>query len=178
MEGPRRLGSRREVTFRYYLRVRYVECDAQKVVFNSRYGEYVDVAINEFLRAIGVLDDFVSGHLDFQLVKQTIEWKAPARFDEVLELSIAATRLGTTSFTVGTAFRIAGDVPVIVSVETVYVLVDGRTLTKLPLPDWLRAALERGAPGRTTDHAGYFPLRPPPVPELRPERRPKQRVSP
>ena len=29
--------------FRYYLRVRYIECDAQKVVFNSRYSEYVDV---------------------------------------------------------------------------------------------------------------------------------------
>ena len=95
--------------FRYYLRVRYIECDAQKVVFNSRYSEYVDVSINEFLRAIGVLPEFVDGHLDFQLVKQTIEWKAPARFDQVLELSIAATRLGTTSFTVRTDFRIAGD---------------------------------------------------------------------
>ena len=94
--------------FRYYLRVRYIECDAQKVVFNSRYGEYVDVSINEFLRAIGVLKQFVEGDLDFQLVKQTIEWKAPARFDQVLELSIAATRLGNTSFTVGTEFRIAG----------------------------------------------------------------------
>ena len=93
--------------FRYYLRVRYGECDAQKVVFNSRYSDYVDVSINEFLRAIGILADFVSGHLDFQLVKQTIEWKAPARFDQVLELSIMATRLGTTSFTLATEFRIA-----------------------------------------------------------------------
>ncbi|MFP5307388.1 MAG: acyl-CoA thioesterase, partial [Gammaproteobacteria bacterium] len=25
-------------SFRYYLRVRYGECDAQKVVFNARYG--------------------------------------------------------------------------------------------------------------------------------------------
>ena len=25
--------------FRYYLRVRYQECDAQHVVFNARYGE-------------------------------------------------------------------------------------------------------------------------------------------
>ena len=118
--------------FRYYLRVRYVECDAQKVVFNSRYGEYVDVAINEFIRAIGVLPAFVEGGLDFQLVKQTIEWKAPARFDQVLELSIAPIRLGTTSFTVGTTFRIAGDERVIVTVETVYVLVDARTLTQAP----------------------------------------------
>lgn len=30
--------------FRYYLRVRYGECDAQKVVFNARYGDYVDLA--------------------------------------------------------------------------------------------------------------------------------------
>jgi len=146
--------------FRYYLRVRYIECDAQKVVFNSRYGEYVDVSINEFLRAIGVLPEFVDGRLDFQLVKQTVEWKAPARFDQVLELSIATTRLGTTSFTVGTEFRIAGDDRVAVTVETVYVLVDAHTLTKLPLPEALRAALQDGAAGRVTDHAAYLDERP------------------
>jgi acyl-CoA thioester hydrolase len=144
--------------FRYYLRVRYIECDAQKVVFNSRYAEYVDVSINEFLRAIGVMKEFLEGYLDFQLVKQTVEWRAPARFDQVLELSIAATRLGNTSFTLGTDFRIAGgDGKVIVTVETVYVLVDGRTLSKLPLPDTLRAALQDGAAGGVTDHAAYFP---------------------
>jgi acyl-CoA thioester hydrolase len=142
--------------FRYYLRVRYVECDAQKVVFNSRYGEYVDVAINEFIRAIGWLPAFVEGGLDFQLVKQTIEWKAPGRFDQVLELSIAPFRLGTTSFTVGTTFRIAGDERVIASVETVYVLVDARTLSKVPLPDPLRAALQAGAAGKVTDHAAFL----------------------
>ena len=142
--------------FRYYLRVRYIECDAQKVVFNSRYSEYVDVSINEFLRAIGVLPDFLAGTLDFQLVKQTVDWKAPARFDQVLELSIAASRLGTTSFTIVTTFRIAGDEKAIVTAETVYVLVDGTTLTKLALPDSLRAALQQGAAGRVTDHAAFL----------------------
>jgi acyl-CoA thioester hydrolase len=141
--------------FRYYLRVRYIECDAQKVVFNSRYSEYVDVGINEFLRAAGVLDQFTSGPLDFQLVKQTVEWRAPARFDQVLELQIAARRLGNTSFTVATEFRVAGDDRVIVSVETIYVLVDAKTLTKQPLPDAIRAALQQGAAGRTTDHAAH-----------------------
>jgi acyl-CoA thioester hydrolase len=143
------------IPFRYYLRVRYIECDAQKVVFNSRYSEYVDVGINEFLRAAGVLGDFITGPLDFQLVKQTVEWKAPARFDQVLELRIAATRLGTTSFTIGTEFRVAGEERVVVTVETIYVLVDGKTLTKLPLPDAIRVALQEGAAGRITDHAGY-----------------------
>jgi acyl-CoA thioester hydrolase len=144
--------------FTYFLRVRYIECDAQKVVFNSRYAEYVDVGINEFLRAAGVLDEFVHGQLDFQLVKQTVEWKAPARFDQVLELAIAAKHLGNTSFTLTTAFRVldqrtAADQPPIVTVETVYVLVDAATLTKLPLPDRIRTALAEGARGKTTDHA-------------------------
>src|SRR5262245_20066382 len=142
--------------FRYYLRVRYIECDAQRVVFNSRYAEYVDVAITEFLRAAGIVNEFIHGDLDFQLVKQTVEWKAPARYDQVLELSVTAKHLGNTSFTVLTEFRIAepaGDDRVIVTIETVYVLVDAKTLTKMPLPERIRLALRDGAAGKYTDHA-------------------------
>jgi len=142
--------------FRYYLRVRYGECDAQKVVFNSRYAEYVDIATSEFLRAIGFGPAFIEGELDFQLVKQTIEWKAGARYDQVLELAMAAVRLGNTSFTLSTEIRVAGQERVIVTVETVYVLVDARSLSKTPLPADLRTALDRGAPGAVTDHAGYL----------------------
>ena len=141
--------------FTYYLRVRYGECDAQKVVFNARYGDYVDVAINEFIRAIGFSDALINGDLDFQLVKQTIEWKAPARFDQVLAIAVAAKHLGTTSFTLLAEFRIAGEEPVIASAETIYVLVDAKTLTKTPLPDHLRQAFAEGARGRSTDHAGF-----------------------
>ena len=146
----------RSSPFRYYLRVRYIECDAQRVVFNSRYAEYVDAGINEFLRAAGVLDQFVSGHLDFQLVKQTVEWKAPARFDQVLELSIVTKHLGNTSFTLTTEFRVAGDDRIIVVVETIYVLVEAHALKKLPLPDPIRTALSEGAHGKRTDHAAYL----------------------
>ena len=143
--------------FRYYVRVRYAECDAQKVVFNTRYAEYVDVGLNEFLRAAGVHAQFVTGPLDFQLVKQTVEWKAPARFDQVLELSIAPVHLGNTSFTFRTEFRLAGSEPLIATVETVYVLVDVKTLTKLAIPDPIRKAFSEGAAGRTVDHAGFTP---------------------
>jgi acyl-CoA thioester hydrolase len=142
--------------FRYYLRIRYGECDAQKVVFNSRYAEYVDLATTEFLRALGFGQALIDGSLDYQLVKQTIEWKSPARFDQVLELSVYAKHLGTTSFTLATDFRIAGDERIIASAETVYVLVEPSDLTKMSLPPEFRAALEKGAPDRRTDHAGYF----------------------
>jgi acyl-CoA thioester hydrolase len=142
--------------FRYYLRVRFSECDAQKVVFNARYGEYVDLATTEFFRSMGYGEAVIQGDIDYQLVKQTIEWKLSARFDQVLELSVASARLGTTSFTLRCEFSIAGDGQQIASAETVYVLVDSVTLQKRELPADLRASLERGAPGRVVDHAGYL----------------------
>lgn len=139
--------------FRFYLRVRYGECDGQKVVFNARYGDYVDLGFTEFLRALGYGGVVASGELDFQLVKQTFEWKGSARYDEVVELSPRVTRLGNTSFTLFTEMRLAGSDAVFATAETVYVHVD-RELRKQALPGALRLALERGAPGVVVDHAG------------------------
>jgi acyl-CoA thioester hydrolase len=141
--------------FRYYLRVRYGECDAQKVVFNARWGDYVDIAMGEFMRALGYGAEMASGELDFQLVKQTTEWRAPARFDDVLDVSVRVGRLGNTSLTLLTEFRIAGKPDPIVATETVYVLVDA-SLSKRVLPAELRERLQRGAPGAVVDHAGAF----------------------
>ena len=72
------------------MRVRYGECDTQKVVFNARYADYVDLSTTEFLRALGFGEALINGTFDYQLVKLTIEWKAPARFDQVLELTCYA----------------------------------------------------------------------------------------
>lgn len=142
------------MAFRYYLRTRYGECDAQKVVFNSRYGEYVDLAVTEFFRALGYGAELASGELDYQLVKQTTEWKAPIRFDEVAEISVVLVKLGNTSFTLACEFRVAGTPQLTARSETVYVLVD-HALNKKPLPAKLRECLERGSTAQT-DHAGYL----------------------
>jgi acyl-CoA thioester hydrolase len=141
--------------FKYYLRVRYGECDAQKVVFNARYADYVDLATAEFLRALGYEKEIQTGELDYQLVKQILEWRAPARYDQVLEVSVGTKHLGTTSFTFFTEFRIAGDEAVIATAETVYVHVNTQTLKKQALPDAWRASFNRGAAGVKVDHAGY-----------------------
>jgi acyl-CoA thioester hydrolase len=141
--------------FSYYLRVRYGECDAQKVVFNARYSEYVDLATTEFFRALGYGAELVNGDLDYQLVRQTIEWRAPARFDQVLEISVTTKHIGNTSFTLEAAFRIAGAEPLIATAETVYVLVDTHSLKKTSVPEDMRLRLMRGAPGITVDHAAY-----------------------
>ena len=95
--------------FRFLLRVRYGECDAQGVVFNARWSEYVDVAITEYTRAVfGTLDAAVAG--EWQVVKQTLQWRASARYDDVLEIRVQTSALGTTSFTITSEFRLVSEV--------------------------------------------------------------------
>lgn len=141
--------------FRYFFRVRYGECDAQRVVFNSRWGDYVDLAAAEYFRVLGFEKEIQTGEFDYQLVRQTTEWQAPARYDQVVEASVTTKHLGNTSFTLQTEFRLAGEERLIATSETVYVHVDTHTLTKAPLPSHVREALTRGAPGRLCDHAAY-----------------------
>ncbi|MBA4286214.1 MAG: acyl-CoA thioesterase [Xanthomonadaceae bacterium] len=142
--------------FRYRLRVRYAECDAQKVVFNARYGDYIDLAATEFMRALGYGEALLDGRLDYQLVRQTIEWRAPAHFDDVLSISVSSPRQGNTSFSLAFEFRRAGDDVVLASAETVYVLVSP-ALVKTAIPDALRASLIAGAGDVVTCHAGWQP---------------------
>lgn len=143
--------------FRYYLRVRFAECDPQRVVFNARYGDYVDLAVLEFLRALGQGKTMVNGPLDYQVVKQTLEWKGPARFDDVLEVSVRPKHLGTTSFSLACEFRVAGHEPMLATAETVYVLVHAKSLVKTPLPEEFRAAVEGAGRGLVVDHADSTP---------------------
>ncbi|MGQ0529301.1 MAG: acyl-CoA thioesterase [Panacagrimonas sp.] len=141
--------------FRFYLRVRYGECDAQKVVFNARYGDYIDIAITEYLRALGYGEQMVTAELDFQLVKQTKEWKSPARYDQVLEAQIRTAHVGTTSFALQCDFYAAGSPTLVCASETIYVLVDHATLSKRAIDADMRERLQRGAPDLWVDHAGY-----------------------
>lgn len=143
--------------FRYYLRVRYQECDAQHVVFNSRYSDYADITSIEFMRAaLPRPTDGFDGTFELQSVRQVIEWKSSARFDYVLEISAWVSRIGTTSFTLNAEMRRAGEAQVLATTETTYVHVDHKTFTKREIEPRMRAALEAGARGKTIDHAGYL----------------------
>jgi acyl-CoA thioester hydrolase len=142
--------------FRFLFRVRYHECDMQGIVFNARWGEYVDLSSGEYTRAVfGSVDPAVSG-IDWRLVRQTLEWKAPGRYDEVLEAHVRCVRVGTTSFTLATEFRRWPDDTLLVTAETVLVATHPVQGTKQPVSDDHRRRLEAGAPGVVVDHAGVL----------------------
>ena len=139
-----------EIPFRLLLRVRYGEIDGQKVVFNARWADYVDVASMEFTRALWNDIDALEMHI----VKLTIEWKAPAHLDDVIEARVQTVKLGTTSFTLATEMRRWPDGALLATAEAVYVAIDGIGGAKMPVPPRFRELLERGAAGVVVDHAG------------------------
>lgn len=141
--------------FTFLTRVRYGECDAQLVVFNARYGDYADLAATEYFRAIfGGIQNLLARNLDTQVVHYSIDWKSPARFDDVLGVRVRTTRVGTTSFALGMEFFVAGSQADVATAELAYVMVSTPAFTKTAVPDDLRAALERGAAGVVMNQSG------------------------
>ncbi len=151
--GASREGSER-APFRFLFRVRYGECDAQNIVFNARWGDFIDIACTEYLRALlGVAEPGQVG-LHIRLVRQLIEWKEPGRFDDVIDAEVRTLKVGTTSFTLMMVFRRLADGAVLAMADTVYVSVDPVVGQKRPLVEEHRGLLESGALGRVVDHGG------------------------
>lgn len=86
-------------SFFHALRVRWAEVDPQSIVFNGHYLTYADVAITEYFRALGIRypQDLSRDGGDFFAIKTVLEYLAPARFDDELQIGIRAARLGRSS---------------------------------------------------------------------------------
>lgn len=91
--------SRFAFTFLHPLRVRWAECDAQGIVFNVNYFLYFDVAMTEWMRA---LDIAFSGDnaVEFLTARAEANFRAPAVFDDTLDIGARCARIGTKSITV------------------------------------------------------------------------------
>lgn len=141
--------------FEFLFRVRYGECDAQGVVFNARYGDYVDLALTEYMRAaMGGYNALVNMGFETQVVRLLTEWKAPARFDDVLKASVYPSHFGNTSFTVNFDFVNASTQVLVATSQATYVLVDAKNFTKQIIPAQIKSALLEGAAGKQINQAG------------------------
>jgi acyl-CoA thioester hydrolase len=130
--------------FVHRLRVRYSECDQQGVVFNGHYLFYYDVALNELWRdRVGSYHDMVASGHDVVVAEANLRFRAPARFDEELDIAMAVKHLGKTSLVVQPEFRV-GD-RLVVDGEVRHVFVDPATLGKKSMPDDIRTALASSA---------------------------------
>lgn len=133
----------------YTLRVRWAEVDAQQVVFNGHYLLYADICCTEYFRAAGIAQwtsaDLSGPHgpdaeaLDYYVVRATVEYKAPARFDDLLTLRGRISRLGNSSFTFECRIERGGQH--LCTAETVSV--NAHAGVPRPLPAKFRQAVQR-----------------------------------
>lgn len=141
------------MTFRQRIRVRYGECDMQRVVFNANYFVYCDdvvdlwtrVALAPELAAAGDSTNLHSIGFDFMLKSTTLVWHSPARYGDVIEASAAVSRWGNTSFDVAIGGTV-GDRSIFDATIT-YVSIDPASQRPVPVPELVRVALERDCEG-------------------------------
>ena len=128
--------------FKHSLRVRWAEVDPQEVVFNGNYLTYFDVAFTEYFRVLGITypEGLTQYGCDWYVRKSTIEFHAPARFDQLLDVYVRLARLGNTSVTIQLEIMHEGNH--LISGEMIYVNVDLKTQQPMRLPEALRSVFE------------------------------------
>jgi len=130
--------------FVHELRVRYGECDPQGIVFNANYLLFFDVAFTELWReAIGPWQEMVERGIDAVVAHAEIDFRAPARYDDVLALAASVVRLGRTAIT--TEIDVMRGPEVLVAMRVRHVCVSTETWEKTDVPGWVREGLRRFA---------------------------------
>ena len=125
--------------FHHKIRVRFGDTDLQAIVFNANFLVYYDVAWTEYFRALGFTwQTMIDSGIDTVLARTTLEFKAPARFDEVLEVYTRISKIGNTSLNFDFEIYAEGEDRLVNSATSVYVCVDPKTLLKMRVPDDLR----------------------------------------
>jgi YbgC/YbaW family acyl-CoA thioester hydrolase len=128
------------------LRVRWAEVDMQKIVFNGHYLTYIDTAIAEYWREIGL--PYPQGYVeryanDIFLRKATVEYLGSARYDDLLTVCCRVGKLGRSSMTFHFEIYRQGEEAALVSAELVYVNADPESMKAMPLPEELKERIHR-----------------------------------
>ena len=141
--------------FKTPVRVRWMECDAQGIVYNGAYLGYLEVGQAEYYRNLGFAIYTIpeSGYIDFAVVKSTLEFKAPAKVDEIIDLYVRVSKIGNTSLTLNMEIYPEDSDRLLTEIETIYVGYDAATESSKPVPEDIRRLITH-----YEDTGGILPL--------------------
>jgi acyl-CoA thioester hydrolase len=128
----------RKPPFKYsaLTRVGFSDTDAQGIVYYGRYLPYFDLARVEYHRHLGLLR--IDHEHELVMRASTVEYHAPARFDDLLEVFVRTARIGTTSAAYEfAAYRVEDDALMVTAMQTL-VLVDLDERRAQPIPARMR----------------------------------------
>lgn len=120
------------------LRVYYADTDAGGVVYHANYLNYMERARNEWLRELGcpVTDVVAKYGVQFVLRSAKLDYRAPARLDDLLEVTAEVVDTGRSSVTMRQTIR--RDEALLVEAELVMVVVDTVRFRPQRLPEFLK----------------------------------------
>ena len=124
-------------------KVRFSELDPQRVVFYSRYLEYIDEAIDAYWLDRGLTPQPAHCETDFQVKHVVIEYQKPLRQGERYDVGVVVSRIGVSSVTYAVTVYGNDGRDVCCSAEVVHVNVALASARSLPIPDAVRDVLQR-----------------------------------
>ncbi len=129
--------------FRFSARTRvgFSDTDAQGIVYYGRYHPYFDLARVEYLRSLGLLHPLHGA--DFVMRANTVEYHAPAVFDDEIEVFVRVARIGRTSVTYEFVAYREPDAVLMVTASQTLVLVDLAEREAREIPAEWRSPVER-----------------------------------
>ncbi len=125
------------------IRVRWMECDRQGIVFFGAYTNYAEVGQAEYFRRLGfsIYDVAEAGYFDTAVVKTVLEFKSPARVDELVDLYLRISRIGNTSITADMELYHHDSDRLLTTMQVVTVGYSAESGTTRPVPDELRSLI-------------------------------------
>ncbi|MFQ6015343.1 MAG: acyl-CoA thioesterase [Anaerolineae bacterium] len=130
--------------FKFYhpIQVRFAETDLQGHVFFGEYLTYFDVALTEYLKAIGLrYQDLLELGVDLLYLESRCQYKGRAYFDEVLNVHARIGHIGHSSLTFEFAIYEEQSQRLVTTGQIVAVAVDRETMQSIRVPDELRQAV-------------------------------------
>lgn len=124
--------------FSAFTRVGFSDTDAQGIVYYGRYLPYFDLARVEYLRHLRLLEPDV-GARHFVMRASTVEYHAPAVFDELLEVFVRISRIGRTSLTWSLRTHRVADDDLMCTADQTLVLIELAERQPAAIPESFRA---------------------------------------
>jgi acyl-CoA thioester hydrolase len=123
--------------FRWPVRVYYEDTDAGGVVYHARYLNFCERARTEWLRARGWEQDALRERMQLMFVvsRVTLEYRRPARFNDLLDVTCEVERLGAAFIDFVQRVERPADSGVFCAVTARAVCVDSGSLRPKPIPE-------------------------------------------
>ena len=130
----------------FAIRVYYEDTDAGGIVYHSNYLKYAERARTEWLRGIGIAQREWRQEtgLAFAVTRCEIDYRRPARLDDLLDVSTQVLDIGGASVTVAQVIRRESDDVARLRLTVACIDRDGRPAR---LPQNIRAAMAATAQG-------------------------------